>query len=248
MEAQAIIVGAQRCGTTRIAVTLGQHSEVRLATPLRPEPKFFMTPRSAIDAEEYIASFYSGEPRRLRLEKSTSYLDSDVAVASVRAVYPDARILVVTRDPVERALSHYAFSVRNGLERRDPETALFAVDQTMMVPGVSVPPFAYIDRGRFADGLARWRPAFPSIHVVVLEALLASASARESLLSFLDLGVDFAWPDLASKINSSHEQRPAETDHLRRRLAAEFRPATLRLQEMIDIDLSRWWPWLGDGA
>jgi len=248
MENQAFIVGAQRCGTTRLVSTLGQHPLVRLALPIRPEPKFFMSRRTSVECDDYVKRFYIGPPKNVRLEKSASYLDSDIAVESVWNVFPDARILVLIRDPVERALSHYAFSVQNGLERRDPETAIFSPDQTAMVPGVSVPPFAYIDRGKFEVGIARWRVAFPRIHVVVLEELLVSASARQSLLSFLDLHADFAWPDLELKFNSSNEQRPAETVYLRRRLEAELRPATLRLREMIDVDLSRWWPWLDDAS
>ena len=110
---QAFIVGAQRCGTTSVATTLAQHPEVALAQPLRPEPKWFLDPGASDRVPAYLDTFFGdvGAEVRLRLEKSTSYLESGVARTEIAAAFPDAQLIVVLRDPVDRAVSHYGFSV-----------------------------------------------------------------------------------------------------------------------------------------
>src|SRR5690349_19101236 len=93
---QAFIVGAQRCGTTSLATALERHPHVALAQPRRPEPKVFLTPGAGAHADEYVARWYghADADTRLRVEKSTSYLESDVACAEIARAFPDARILV----------------------------------------------------------------------------------------------------------------------------------------------------------
>src|SRR4051812_40385911 len=115
---QAFIVGAQRCGTTSLATALERHPHVALAQPRRPEPKVFLTPGASDHVEEYLARWYAhaGPDTRLRVEKSTSYLESDVACREIARAFPEARIVVLLRDPVDRATSQYGFSVQEGVE------------------------------------------------------------------------------------------------------------------------------------
>ena len=88
--AQAFIVGAQRCGTTSVATALERHRQVVLAQPRRPEPKFFLRPGADADVDAYLARHFPdvGPDIRLRCEKSTSYLESDVACAQIGAAFP----------------------------------------------------------------------------------------------------------------------------------------------------------------
>ena len=111
-----VVIGGQRCGTTYLAEMLGKHPEVEMAMPAHPEPKFFLRPRRHL---EYDQALFSGE-RPLLAEKSTSYLDTPEAADHLIAAVPDARIICIVRDPVDRALSNYRFSVDNGLEHLPP--------------------------------------------------------------------------------------------------------------------------------
>ena len=79
----------------------------------------------------------------------------------------EAHVVVVLRDPVERAVSNWRFSTENGLETRPLE------DGAAREPGrpapwdpavTSVSPFAYLERGRYVDYLEPWVGAFPDTH------------------------------------------------------------------------------------
>src|SRR5690606_26522676 len=65
---------------------------------------------------EYEALFAGGSRSPVRGEASTIYLYDPDAPAEIRALSPDARILVVLRDPAERAYSNYQFARRDGKE------------------------------------------------------------------------------------------------------------------------------------
>src|SRR5712691_8572726 len=105
-----VIVGAQRCGTTYLYRLLDEHPEIEMAKPLRPEPKFFLDDdRFPLGLSYYESQFFSEAGPRVRGEKSTSYIESDVAAQRIKATLPGAPMVAVLRDPVERAISNYRF-------------------------------------------------------------------------------------------------------------------------------------------
>jgi hypothetical protein len=103
----AIIVGCQRCGTTRLLCTLLEHPAVQGSVQIRPEPKYFLGGRD---------SNWNGSPchykqsvfgevlpgTQVLLEKSASYLDSDDAATRISSMLPSARLVILIRNPVDR--------------------------------------------------------------------------------------------------------------------------------------------------
>jgi hypothetical protein len=106
---------------------------VAVAQPRRPEPKAFLVPGATADG--YVERHYAdaGPDVRLRVEKSTSYLGSDLACDQIAAAFPDAHIVAMVRDPVERAVSHYRFSRTAGVEDLPIEAALDAGTRARLV-------------------------------------------------------------------------------------------------------------------
>src|SRR5437763_505157 len=97
------VVGAPKAGTTSLWLYLDRHPDIWMA-PVK-EPQFF----SGLwyDQDSYLRLFAPGARFKLRGEASPSYLaKAGVAEASKR-VSPDARIVIMLRDPVERAYSKY---------------------------------------------------------------------------------------------------------------------------------------------
>jgi Sulfotransferase family len=117
------IVGAARAGTTSLYHYLGQHPEIYMS-PLK-EPDFF-SPRAnprrwvekAYSEEAYLALFADARTEKLLGEASTSYLWFPTAARAIHARVPDAKILIVLREPIERAYSHYLMDVSDGVEER----------------------------------------------------------------------------------------------------------------------------------
>jgi hypothetical protein len=243
---QAFVVGAQRCGTTSLATALEAHPQVAFAQPRRPEPKFFLTPGSADQVDAYLARFYPdvADGTRLRCEKSTSYLGSDVACAEIHRAFPDAHVVVLLRDPVDRAVSHYRFSRAGGAEDLPIEAALdpAAEGRRWDTDAISVSPFHYLSRGRYVDDLRRWTEAFAAdrLHVLLLEDLVADPSGFDDLLGSLGLDPLPASGFAPDERHNAGEGDAVLDDGTRARLAAWFADANADLAELLGRPITRW--------
>ena len=189
-----LVIGAQRSGTTYLHSVLEAHPDVAMAQPPRPEPKVFCSDEAtAKGAEWYRATWFAhARPGQLLGDKSTSYLEDPEAPSRAAEVLGTPEVVVLLRDPVRRAVSHWRFSTANGLETRPLEEALLAdlrEDQPWDPERSSVSPVAYLRRGRYAEQLRPWTTTFPdTTHVLFLEELLADHDVLRSLVA--DLGLD----------------------------------------------------------
>jgi hypothetical protein len=243
-----VFVGAQRSGTSFLTRHLDGHPAIAMARPLWPEPKFFLLPECVEGGlGAYSAYFaHAGESAELLGEKSTSYLESPQAADAIGRLLPDAKVLVVLRDPVERAISNYRFSVRNGLER-----APFAVAvrqerkrrERYDRRSVSVSPFAYLRRGRYADHLALWERRLPRSHIGVflLEQLVAESRSRAAMFSFIGVDPALASPLESEPINVGEGPLVEVDEGLREEMRQQLADSNQRLREHWGLDLS-WWP------
>src|SRR4051794_21043953 len=99
---QALIIGAQKCGTTALSNYLAQHS--RLLCARQKELEFFGSDRRFALGLEWYAAQWPEKPRKaIRFEASPQYLAVARAAARVRTCLPAVRLVALVRDPVERA-------------------------------------------------------------------------------------------------------------------------------------------------
>lgn len=245
--AHFVIAGAQRSGTTLLYRLLAEHPEITMAAPEQPEPKFFLREDAVeLGLEGYQRHFPIGARTSVRGEKSTSYIESEAAARHIRAVLPDARLVFVLRDPVERALSNYRFSVAHGVETADMAEAFLKEDSRRGHydrERFSVSPFAYLERGMYVRHLDAYRRHFPRerMKLLLFERLIAGEEDLAGLLSFLGVSDDGV-PDLPARpVNASPPAPDGEpSDSLRRYLAEVFREPNRELARRYDLDLSRW--------
>lgn len=240
-----LLVGAQRCGTTYLAGALGAHPDIAVATPPRPEPKVFCDAGLAARGRDWYVDTWFAHARddQLLLDKSTSYLEDPATAARAVAVLGDAHVVVLLRDPVQRAVSHWRFSTAHGLETRDLDEALRAdlEDEQAWDPGTaSVSPFAYLRRGRYADHLPPWTSAFPgSTHVLFLEELRTDPSVLTGLMTALGVDPARAPEPGAGPVNESSGDRPVLTEALRGTMEEYFEPSDAALAALLGRSL----PW-----
>jgi hypothetical protein len=240
-----LVIGAQRCGTTWLATQLDAQPGVAMARPVRPEPKVFLADLEAgHDLAWYERTFFGHASEGQVLgEKSTSYLDHPAAAARAARVLGEAEIVALLRDPVERAVSNWRFSTDHGLETRPLETAL---RETLAGPapwdpaGTSVSPFAYLERGRYAEALEPWLAAFPATtHVVLLADLLADDAAVGGLYAALGVDASYRPPGRGRPVNRSTQPRPDLPEDLLQELRDHFSDSDDELARMLGRDL----PW-----
>lgn len=216
------IVGAPRCGTTSLYHYLSSHPDTHL--PWLKEPHFFNgdqfyfpaeAPRyeAARSVEAYLG-MYSGRRADARTcDATATYLADPEVPARIRAVAPDAKIVVMVRNPVERAHSHYLFKRRFRLEGRTFSDAIRSEGTPGFVPsGFNV----YVDHGFYFRYLQRYLAAFPAEQVAVFLTDELERNPQEQLARICQF-VGLA-PDRLGRLPSRHylRSREARLEPLRR--------------------------------
>ena len=159
------IVGAPRCGTSSLYQYLRQCPQVFL--PRIKEPLFFNTlldrEKRFTDLASYLALFADAKPYQKVGEASPTYLHDPGAPLRIAEANPDAKVVMILRDPVARTHSHYLLEVRFGVEHRSFGQAIREV--APLIPGGLN---AYVDHSVYADALNRYLKAFPRENVLIL--------------------------------------------------------------------------------
>jgi hypothetical protein len=175
-EPDFLIVGAPKAGTTALHASLAQHPQLYLSRV--KEPKFFLTdgppPRAGGPgdrqtygehvwrAEDYAALFADAPAGTVRGEATPFYLHDLAAHDRIAAAVPDARLIAVLREPVDRAYSNWAHLRSAGLEPiTDFVAACDAQDARKAMGWAAF--WQYVDLGRYGAQvehlLARFDPA-----------------------------------------------------------------------------------------
>ncbi|WP_199610395.1 sulfotransferase family protein [Flocculibacter collagenilyticus] len=113
----AFIIGAAKTGTTSISDILAQHPDICLSFP--KESDYFA--RHYHKGEDWYDSLFQGKVHKLRLDASTSYSagfegSSEAIAKRIKAACPNAKMVYVVRDPLERTWSSYWHAKRAGFE------------------------------------------------------------------------------------------------------------------------------------
>lgn len=244
MAEHFVIAGAQRSATSWLAGVLDRHPDIAMARPMRPEPKYFLR-AGPDDAMAYRAEFFAGADVALLGEKSTSYIEHPEAAARIAHCLPGARVVFMLRDPVERAISNWRFSVANGLETLPLDEALDAERGRTVAgdaAGASVSPFAYVARGRYVDYLAPWRKAFGGdrMKLLVTEATVGDPRAVRDLLGWLGVDPEVPLGDLAAPVNTTDGDGAPVPAHVRGRLRDAFAASNRALADAHGVDTGAW--------
>ena len=175
----AMVIGAQRAGTSSLYRYLAAHPEV--SASFRKEVEYFS--RYVHLGERWYRAHFDLEVgrRRLMFEASPDYLFHPLAARRARALVPDAKLVVLLRDPVARAASHHRHMVRLGYETLDLDAALDAepgrcgpdLSRLAVDPGhdpKALLRFSYVARGRYAEQLRRWFDHFPRDQFLVIRS------------------------------------------------------------------------------
>ncbi|WP_110208412.1 sulfotransferase family protein [Nocardioides daejeonensis] len=247
-----VILGAQKCGTSSLSATFRRHRQIHTSRP--KELHYFDRPKGRT-LEWYAEQFKPLPHHRAWGEATPSYLyDAEARDRCVEAL-PDAKFIVMLRDPAKRAYSHFWHNHRLGFE--DLEVFEEALDQEpARLDGDSRTArirFSYLDRGRYIDQLEALeeRVGRERIHVVLLEDLVAErVPTLEQVFTYV--GVDASW---AEKIPAVHTNKyrveqsdgstvaaayPPLNQQTRARIVTELAPETRRLEAWLHRDLSAW--------
>jgi hypothetical protein len=121
-----LVIGAMKAGTTSLHEWLRHHPQVFM--PQLKEPEFFSEDDNWRRGIRWYSSLFEpGAGSPVRGEASTGYSRVErfpAAPARAASIVPEARLIYVLRDPIDRMRSHYRHSVLMGRERRSVDDAL----------------------------------------------------------------------------------------------------------------------------
>jgi len=175
------IAGAPKAGTTALHAALARHPGLYLA-PVK-EPKFFLTdgpppaqggPGDAKTYREHVwrkpayeALFAAAPPGALKGESTPFYLYSRAAQQRINKLIPQARMIIVLRDPIERAHSNWAHLWSAGLDPIDDFVRACDAEDRRIAAGWA--DFWHYKRiGLYGEQLEHLYTVFPAEQVLLL--------------------------------------------------------------------------------
>lgn len=212
LKANLFIVGAAKCGTTSLYRYLGSHPEIYMSAIKEPHhfsstdvPGSWRRPGIG-DQESYDALFRTSEGYQYRGEASTSYLWDPQTPAALWNYNPESRIVILLRDPVERAFSHYLMHVRDGRESRPFANAI--ADDLIRPPGHYGRDSLYVELGMYSAGVRRFLDQFGHKRVSIIETSNLMNTRSDVLQELVEwLGIPpFASEESFQELYNSHRE------------------------------------------
>ncbi len=229
-----IIIGSQRCGTTSLYTYLAQHPQI--LTPIKKEMDFFSWHfQRGIDW--YLAHFPPmpvGE-QFLTGEASPSYFDCREAPERLYSAFPEVKLVVLLRNPVDRAISQFYrltdlnWEVRSCDRAISDEIARLAQNPAYII---GEEPGNYLARGRYIEFIKNWLVFFPKEQLLILKSedfYAGAATTVKQVLAFLDL------PEyqLSEYQNANPGSYQPISDSVRDWLNDYFKPYNQELEEYL---------------
>jgi hypothetical protein len=238
-----VIAGTQKGGTTALDFYLRQHSEIGMADC--KEVHFF-------DREEYFrdgtppystyhAHFTRNTSCKLLGEATPIYMYWHDAPRRIREYNPDVRIIVILRNPIDRAYSHWNMLRATGMETLSFREAIHREEERCYE---ALPCqhrlYSYVDRGFYVDQLRRIWTCFPEDQTLCLKTEnLRDHPQRtlEDVCRFLRINPpNSIVPQEVHANLYACSMRRRERDYLRRVFECEIR----NLERLLGWDCSDW--------
>jgi hypothetical protein len=249
-----LIIGAQKAGTSSLYGYLVQHPDAMECADKEPN-YFFRHYDKGLDwyRSRFPLSLAARARRRatgydvLTGEATVSYLSSPDVPRRVFDVLPQVKLIVLLRDPVDRAYSHYNHRRRKGNEPRSFEEAVESDKRNLKdgweslkkdgsIQTVGEMHFSYLARGFYVDQLKLWMSVFPREQFLIVKAEDFYSDPRvvfKKTLRFLDLR-DWDLPSYRRFNVGGYTAKisPSTRDDLN----AYFAPHNRRLYEYLGTD------------
>lgn len=220
-------VAAPRCGTTWWFKVLCAHPQI--VGPREKELHFFDAHREGDLDEETVREYHRYFPRlpsQVAGEWTPRYALDPWTPRHLAIAAPDAQLLVLLRDPVDR--------FRSDMTKSMGRTGTFTSKNV----------FTNFVRGRYAIQLQRLRQHFPAEQILVLQYESCVRSPRESLrqiLGFLGVDPSHESANLQERVNRYKEPAPVVPEDLRAQLVRDYSDEVMAVaDEWEQIDLSLW--------
>ena len=236
-----IIIGAQKSGTTSLENYIAQHPSVIPA--IKKETHFWYR-----DFEKGINWYLAHFPPIPKSEKfitgeaTPNYLENYQTAKRIYNVFPEVKLLVILRNPVDRTFSQYHHWIKFNWDYRSFETAI-NYELEILSKNPEQPqgnekywqqPSNYIGRGIYIEFINKWLGVFPREQILILKAedlYQKPVNTMKQVFEFLGLP-EHQLPEYR-KLNPGHYS--PISDEMRQKLGEYFQPQNQRLEEYLGL-------------
>lgn len=187
-----ICIGAQKAGTTTLADIISRHPDIYI--PPVKETKYFLFDEDYKKGKEFYDTYFN----TCKNQKAIGEIDPDYLLFPFTArriadtLGKDIRLIVILRNPADRAYSHYLMTKKKGLEPFDFEKALeVEKDRKQNIKEQKI--FAYLERGYYGKQLSEFLNVFPKENFLFLtfenDLIQNRAAAIQKVQQFLNVEV-----------------------------------------------------------
>ncbi|MBQ7555901.1 sulfotransferase [bacterium] len=245
-----IIIGAQRCGTTSLYDYLSNHPQI-IPSPVK---ELFYFDDYYTRPINWYKSFFPTEKQKEKLERdlvarvitgeaSPSYFFHPYAAKRIKETLPQVKLILVLRDPIERAYSHYNHIRRLNREPLSFEEAL-AKEVERITPDIEKlakdefykadqrRDYSYLTRGYYAKQLTEWYKYFPKEQLLVVQSeefYRETPRVYNEIVEYLGLN-SYTLPTFEAKNALKYAKMAPET---KEKLKAYFAPKNEELYELL---------------
>jgi Sulfotransferase family len=211
-----VVIGAARSGTTALHSYVQQHPQVFM--PEAKEPNFFSFEGETLTCKGPGADFINNSITRLDTylnifadvpetticgEASPLYLFTPKTAARIKHHIPHARLVVILRNPIEQAYSHFLYATKMAVETEPDFVTALSLEDERLAAGWQ-PLFGYSDFPRYAEQLERFFEHFPreQFFIRTYEDFRGDAPGLlKELFEFIGVDSEFQ-PDMSNKPNA----------------------------------------------
>jgi glycosyltransferase involved in cell wall biosynthesis len=231
-----LIIGAQRCGTTSLWQYLSCHPQIHMSNP--KELHYFDREEGYPDHGWYRNQLaFAG---KVTGEATPIYCFWPGAIERIYAFDPSIRLIMILRNPIDRAISHYWMEFQRGDETL-PIWEAFQAEAARLAEGssFSLRHHSYLARGRYCEQIDQLYEYFPPRQVLLcrLEDLaVAPAKVLQTIADFLGVAPEWDWEPLVyHKGNYPQPEQP-----LRDYLRCYYAPHNLVLASKYGVRVDDW--------
>ena len=191
-----LVIGGMRCGSTTLTNILNSQQAVFI--PPVKEVHYFDQRNTSIDSlADYQRYFINASENQYLGEATPDYLTSSGCASRIHRDLPDIKLIMILRDPVRRAWSHYRFSMASGREIEPFANALNLEAERLAHPIHEHDIFfSYQQRGRYIDHIEGYLKLFKreQLHIILLEDLNHDPDHTvKQLFEFVGITADTDW-------------------------------------------------------
>lgn len=248
MSPAFLMLGAQKAGTTSLFYYLTQHPDILM--PVVQKELHYFDLNYHFGPKWYQSHFPLQRNGKITGEKSPYYIYHPLVPRRSHAFNPNLKFIVLLRDPVKRAYSHFHHEIENGRENRsfrqavDSEVERVEIDHLKLARSeitysASHQRYSYYARGKYLEQLDLWMEFFPRDQLYLETAERFFKEPQTICFEIFDfLGLEPYQSSTEKRYNPGKYNPISESDKYW--LADMYREANQKLKKAYGVEISDW--------